>query len=264
MYSSGWSSVWTARWLSSGSVGMPFGTAHDASTPSRSRRRSQCRRRAWCSWITKRLPSLFVRLARRLGRLLEVPLALVFVELAGHRRDLDDRALDAPGRAVRRAARAQPVSPCLVDVRTVPKSRRMPWFAGESLASLLPAAGHRLRAREAARRVPPAAARHAQRRLGGRVVPRLRRPHGVRRLPRRNRAARVAGARKRGRSSCAPRRSGRAATGGSSRTRCWCAAGPSCTSTRAAATKPHSLTPFAVVRDGDRIEYPPEQQVLDV
>ena len=30
---------------------------------------------------------------------------------------------------------------CLVDVRTVPRSRRMPWFAGESLASFLPAAG---------------------------------------------------------------------------------------------------------------------------
>ena len=30
---------------------------------------------------------------------------------------------------------------CLVDVRTVPKSRRMPWFARESLASFLPAAG---------------------------------------------------------------------------------------------------------------------------
>ena len=43
-YSSGWSSVWTARWFFRGSAGMPFGTAHDASTPSRSRRRSQCRR----------------------------------------------------------------------------------------------------------------------------------------------------------------------------------------------------------------------------
>jgi uncharacterized protein (DUF488 family) len=30
------------------------------------------------------------------------------------------------------------------------------------------------------------------------------------------------------------------------------------------AVKPHSLTPFAVVRDGDRIDYPPEQQALDV
>src|SRR4051794_8415468 len=33
---------------------MPFGTAHERSTPSCSRRRSQCRRVAECSWITKR------------------------------------------------------------------------------------------------------------------------------------------------------------------------------------------------------------------
>src|SRR5260370_1134302 len=33
---------------------MPFGTAHDASTPSRSSRRSQWRARAWCSWTTNR------------------------------------------------------------------------------------------------------------------------------------------------------------------------------------------------------------------
>src|SRR5918995_75857 len=55
-YSSGWSSVWTARLLRFGSGGMPRGTAHDSSTPSCSRRRSQCRRRAWCSWITNRPP----------------------------------------------------------------------------------------------------------------------------------------------------------------------------------------------------------------
>ena len=41
----------------SGSRGTPRGSAHEASTPSRSRRRSQCRRVAWCSWITKRLAS---------------------------------------------------------------------------------------------------------------------------------------------------------------------------------------------------------------
>src|SRR5436190_20282042 len=35
---------------------MPFGTAHETATPSRSRRRSQCRRVALCSWTTKRLP----------------------------------------------------------------------------------------------------------------------------------------------------------------------------------------------------------------
>src|SRR4051812_503141 len=33
---------------------MPLGIAHEASVPSCSRRRSQCRRVAWCSWTTKR------------------------------------------------------------------------------------------------------------------------------------------------------------------------------------------------------------------
>src|SRR4051812_28139102 len=33
---------------------MPLGTAHEASAPACSRRRSQCRRVAWCSWTTKR------------------------------------------------------------------------------------------------------------------------------------------------------------------------------------------------------------------
>jgi hypothetical protein len=53
-YSIGWSSVRTASRTVSGSVGSPFGTAHDASTPSRSSRTSQCSRRAWCSWMTNR------------------------------------------------------------------------------------------------------------------------------------------------------------------------------------------------------------------
>src|SRR5438105_6374228 len=53
-YSSGWSSTWTARWFFLGSGGMPLGTAHETPTPSRSRRKSQCRRRAWCSWTTNR------------------------------------------------------------------------------------------------------------------------------------------------------------------------------------------------------------------
>src|SRR3954451_2935355 len=56
-YSSGWSSVWTAMRFSPGTSGMPFGTAHDTATPSRSRRRSQCRRVAECSWTTKRFPA---------------------------------------------------------------------------------------------------------------------------------------------------------------------------------------------------------------
>src|SRR5438132_5041809 len=53
-YSSGWSSTCTARWFFFGSGGMPLGTAHDTPTPSFSRRRSQCSRRAWCSWTTNR------------------------------------------------------------------------------------------------------------------------------------------------------------------------------------------------------------------
>src|SRR5919112_956710 len=53
-YSSGWSSVCTALRFSSGSCGMPFGTAQLRRTPSCSSRRSQCRRVAECSWITKR------------------------------------------------------------------------------------------------------------------------------------------------------------------------------------------------------------------
>ena len=64
-----------------GSSGMPLGTAQEASTPSRSRRRSQCRRRAWCSWTTKRA-ALGPALGRghRLGRRREVALLLVLAE----------------------------------------------------------------------------------------------------------------------------------------------------------------------------------------
>ena len=57
-YSSGWSSVWTARWLTFGSVGGAFGTAQLTSTPSCSRRKSQCSELAWCSWMTKLVPSV--------------------------------------------------------------------------------------------------------------------------------------------------------------------------------------------------------------
>src|SRR3954462_8559158 len=52
--SSGWSSVRTALRLRLGSSGMPLGIAHEASVPSCSRRRSQCRRVAWGSCTTKR------------------------------------------------------------------------------------------------------------------------------------------------------------------------------------------------------------------
>src|SRR5690348_15888408 len=50
--------------LSPGTSGMPFGTAQETATPSRSRRRSQCSRVALCSWTTKR---------RRRRRSSEVP-----------------------------------------------------------------------------------------------------------------------------------------------------------------------------------------------
>ena len=51
-----------------GVSGRPFGTAHEASAPSRSRRRSQCRRLALCSWITKRGAALARSLPRRPAR----------------------------------------------------------------------------------------------------------------------------------------------------------------------------------------------------
>src|SRR5438270_13900755 len=48
---------------------MPLGTAHDTPTPSFSSRKSQCSRRAWCSWTTNRgaLVSLRGTLAPRSG-----------------------------------------------------------------------------------------------------------------------------------------------------------------------------------------------------
>ena len=52
-YSIGWSSVCTARRLTSVSSGGPFGTAQETSTPSCSRRKSQCRWEASCSPMTK-------------------------------------------------------------------------------------------------------------------------------------------------------------------------------------------------------------------
>src|SRR5215208_5722867 len=119
---------------------MPFGTAHDASTPSRSSRRSQCRRRAWCSWMTKRLPSVSPGLPAGSGVSAKSRLRLYSSSLRaigeiltiGHSTHELEYFVELLQR--NRVAR-------LVDVRTVPKSRRMPWFGGESLASLLPAAG---------------------------------------------------------------------------------------------------------------------------
>ncbi len=48
--------------------GMPRGTAQLTSTPSRSRRRSQCSAVAWCSWMTKRGSSSDEVRAERVGR----------------------------------------------------------------------------------------------------------------------------------------------------------------------------------------------------
>src|SRR3954454_24933926 len=61
-YSSGWSSVGTARRFTPGSSGGAFGTAQLFRTPSRSSRRAQCTRSprprgVWCSWTTKVAPS---------------------------------------------------------------------------------------------------------------------------------------------------------------------------------------------------------------
>ena len=75
-----------------GSSGIPLGTAHEASTPSRSRRRSQCSRRAWCSWTTKRAVAPWAsslrlgRPGRRLGRRRKVAFAPVLAKASGSRR----------------------------------------------------------------------------------------------------------------------------------------------------------------------------------
>src|SRR5215207_2029736 len=55
-YSRGWSSVRTARRLTPSRSGGPFGTAHEARTPSTSRRRSKWRARASWRCTTKRGP----------------------------------------------------------------------------------------------------------------------------------------------------------------------------------------------------------------
>src|SRR5690349_7514472 len=46
---------------------MPFGTAHETPTPSFSSRRSQCSRRAWCSWTTNRSALVDLRSTRAPG-----------------------------------------------------------------------------------------------------------------------------------------------------------------------------------------------------
>jgi len=151
----------------------------------------------------------------------------------------------------------------LVDVRTVPKSRRMPWFAGESLASLLPAAGIEY---------------VHEKRLGGFRKPRADSPNAawqnlsfrgyadhmesddfraaITRLESLAMSARTA-------VMCAEAqwtRCHRRLISDALVVRGWSVLHID----SRGATKPHSLTPFAVVRDGDHLEYPPEQQFLDV
>jgi len=151
----------------------------------------------------------------------------------------------------------------LVDVRTVPKSRRMPWFAGEALASLLPSAEIEY---------------VHEKRLGGFRRPRPDTVNGAWE----NESFR----------GYADHMDSDDFRGGivrleslamDSRTVVMCAEAQWTRCHRRlisdalvvrgwtvlhidsrGAVKPHSLTPFAVVRDGDRIDYPPEQQALDV
>lgn len=151
----------------------------------------------------------------------------------------------------------------LVDVRTVPKSRRMPWFAGEALASFLPSAGidyvH-------------------EKRLGGFRRPRPDSPNAGWRVESfrgyadhmdsddfRAGIVRLESLALEQRTTvmCAEAqwtRCHRRLISDALVVRGWTVLH---VDSRGAA-KPHSLTPFAVVRDGDRIDYPPEQQALDV
>jgi uncharacterized protein (DUF488 family) len=152
---------------------------------------------------------------------------------------------------------------CLVDVRTVPKSRRMPWFAGESLASLLPAAGIEY---------------VHEKRLGGFRRPRRDTPNTAWRVETfrgyadhmesddfRSGIVRV--------ESLAMQKRTTIMCAEAQWTRCHRRLISDALLVRGwrvlhidsrGATKPHELTPFAVVRDGDHIEYPAEQQRLDV
>jgi uncharacterized protein (DUF488 family) len=151
----------------------------------------------------------------------------------------------------------------LVDVRTVPKSRRMPWFAGESLASLLPAAGIEY---------------VHEKRLGGFRKPRPDSPNaGWENQSFRGYADHMESDDFR---AAITRLESLAMSG---RTTVMCAEAQWTQCHRRLIsdalvvrgwnvlhidargnTKPHSLTPFAVVHDGDHIDYPPEQQFLDV
>ena len=151
----------------------------------------------------------------------------------------------------------------LVDVRTVPRSRRMPWFAGESLASLLPAAGIEY---------------VHEKRLGGFRRPRPDTPNTgwqveafrgyadhMESADFRSGIVRVESLamQKRTTIMCAEAqwtRCHRRLVSDALLVRGWTVLHID----SRGATKPHALTPFAIVRDGDHIEYPSEQQRLDV
>jgi uncharacterized protein (DUF488 family) len=151
----------------------------------------------------------------------------------------------------------------LVDVRTVPRSRRMPWFAGESLAALLPAAGIEY---------------VHEKRLGGFRRPRPDTPNtgwenksfrgyadhmesedfraAITRLESLAMAARTT-------VMCAEAqwtRCHRRLIADALTVRGWTVLHID----SRGGTSQHALTPFAIVRDGDYIDYPAEQQFLDV
>jgi uncharacterized protein (DUF488 family) len=151
----------------------------------------------------------------------------------------------------------------LIDVRTVPKSRRMPWFGGEALAESLPRAG---------------IAYAHEPRLGGFRRPRPDTPNTGWLVPAfRGYADHM---------ESADFREGLArveSLGRDARTAVMCAEAQWTRCHRRlvadallvrgwrvmhidsnGGARPHALTPFAVVRDDRRIEYPPEQQILDV
>src|SRR3954465_12623633 len=127
---------------------MPLGTAQETSTPSRSRRRSQCRLRAWCSWITKRGCLAFL-LARFLpdgsgvflkSRFLSYSPSF-FVAMVTREDDIftvghSTLSFDEFVSLLRRHGIRS-----LVDVRMYPRPRRVPPFNTESLAIELPGEG---------------------------------------------------------------------------------------------------------------------------
>ena len=152
---------------------------------------------------------------------------------------------------------------CLVDVRTVPKSRRMPWFAGESLASLLPSAGIEY---------------VHEKRLGGFRRPRPGTPNTGWQVEAfrgyadhmdsddfRSGLIRVESLAlaKRTTIMCAEAqwtRCHRRLVSDALLVRGWTVLHID----SRGATKPHGLTPFAVRVADDRLQYPPQQESLDV